>query len=48
MSPVAEGRRENAKEEPAASLAEITKGLVLFSTSIALYSVYTLMIKVMM
>ena len=48
MSPVASGRRENENEEPAASLAEITKGLVLFSTSIALYSVYTLMIKVMM
>ena len=48
MSPVASVRRGDAKEATEASLGEITKGLVLFSTSIALYSVYTLMIKVMM
>ena len=49
MSPVASSlRRDSRKEQPEATIAEITKGLVLFSSSIALYSVYTLMIKVMM
>ena len=48
MSPVASLRRDSPKEQPEATIAEITKGLVLFSSSIALYSVYTLMIKVMM
>ena len=48
MSPVASPRKKGDDQEPKASLEEITKGLVLFSTSIALYSVYALMIKVMM
>ena len=48
MSPVVSPRRLKDDQEQAASLGEITKGLVLFSVSIALYSVYALMIKVMM
>ena len=47
MSPTLPPRSDcDGKPEPA--LSEITKGLALFATSIGLYSIYALLIKIML